>query len=206
MGYFPFFVELSGEEGLIVGGGTVALRKVQKLLPYGPRLTVAAPELCPELRAIPGLTLVQEPFVPAMLSGKRFVISATGDRAENRRIAQLCRAQDILVNVVDDKEACTFLFPALVKKGELSIGISTGGASPTGAVYLKEQISRLVPDNFDELLAWLASLREPVKAVFPEERRRAEVFSRLFAASLERGRPLEGEELQKLLSPEERGR
>lgn len=204
MSYFPFFVELSGQEGLIVGGGTVALRKVEKLLPYGPRLTVAAPELCPALRGNPALRLVESSFAPSMLEGKRFVIAATDDLGENRRVAALCRERSIPVNVVDDRESCTFLFPALVRKGDLSIGISTGGASPTGAIYLKEQISRLVPDRFDELLVWLASLREPVKERFPEEHRRAEVFARLFAAGMEAGRPLEAEELEALLSGEER--
>lgn len=204
MSYFPFFVELSGQEGLIVGGGTVALRKVEKLLPYGPRLTVAAPELCPALGEIPALRLVQSSFAPPMLEGKRFVIAATDDPGENRRVAALCRERSIPVNVVDDREACTFLFPALVRKGDLSIGISTGGASPTGAIYLKEQIARLVPDRFDELLVWLASLREPVKKRVPEERRRAEVFARLFAAGMEAGRPLETEELEALLNRGER--
>ena len=58
MAYFPFFVELDGADGLITGGGTVALRKIEKLLPYGPRLTVAAPEIAPEMETIPGLTLL----------------------------------------------------------------------------------------------------------------------------------------------------
>ncbi len=64
MAYFPFFVELSGKKGLIVGGGTVALRKAEKLLPYGPELTLAAPRLLPGLEALPGLTLLRCPFGP----------------------------------------------------------------------------------------------------------------------------------------------
>ena len=137
MGYFPFFVDLEGQPGLIVGGGTVALRKADKLLPYGPHLTVVSPHILPELERIPGLTLSRREFSPADLDGMLFAIAATDDRGLNRRIAELCRERHIPVNAVDDREACSFLFPALVKRGDLSVGISTGGASPTAAIWLK---------------------------------------------------------------------
>lgn len=198
MGYFPFFMELERQEGLIVGGGTVALRKVEKLLPYGPRLTVAAPELLPALEAIPELTLLRRPFGPDLLEGKLFVVVATDDRALNRRIAAECRYRRIPVNAVDDRDACTFLFPALVKRGDLSVGISTGGASPSAAVYLKDRIAGLLPDDFGALLAELDALRPAVKAALPEEARAA-AFSRLFAARLAAGRPLEEAELRAIL-------
>ena len=119
MGYFPFFVDLEGQPGLIVGGGTVALRKADKLLPYGPHLTVVSPHILPELERIPGLTLSRREFSPADLDGMLFAIAATDDRDLNRRIAELCRERHIPVNAVDDREACSFLFPALVKRGDL---------------------------------------------------------------------------------------
>lgn len=76
MAYFPFFVDVSGGDGLIVGGGRVALRKIEKLLPYEPRLTVCAKTFLPEIEAVPSLTLVRGPFQPSMVEGKLFVISA----------------------------------------------------------------------------------------------------------------------------------
>ena len=191
MAYFPFFIELEGREGLIVGGGPVALRKVQKLLPYGPKLAVAARDILPEISAISGLTLLRQSFSPGLLAGRDFIIAATDNRALNREIADLCRERHIPVNAVDDREACTFLFPALVKRGDLSIGISTGGSSPTAAVYLKEQISTLLPENFGPLLAWLDARRKIVKAALPDEHRRSACFARLFSACLEAGGPRE---------------
>ncbi len=142
MGYFPFFMDLEGREGLVVGGGAVALRKLQKLLPYGPRLTVAAPELLAEIEALPGLTRLRRSFAPAMLEGKGFVIAATDDREVNRGIAALCRERGIPVNAVDDKEQCTFLFPALVKRGYLTVGVSTAGASPSAAAWVGRSVCR----------------------------------------------------------------
>ncbi len=204
MAYFPFFVDLTGKEGLVVGGGAVALRKLEKLLPYGPHLTAAAPAFLPEIQMMESVTCLETPFTYTLLQGKDFVIAATDDLSLNRRIAAFCREKGILVNVVDDQESCTFLFPALVKRGELSVGISTGGASPSAAVYLKERISEALPERFGEILDYLASLREKVKLLIPEEGRRAGVFKALFTACMERGRPLEEQEMQAILEREER--
>lgn len=190
MAYFPFFIDLTGADGLIAGGGTVALRKIEKLLPYGPRLTVAAPEISAEIRAIPGLTLLHRALLEEDLPGRSFVIAATDKRGTNREIAVLCRQRGILVNAVDDREACTFLFPALVRRGELSVGISTGGASPTAAVYFKKQIEGLLPERTEELLDFLDGQREHVKGEIPEEWKRSQVFAALFQACMEVQRPL----------------
>lgn len=203
MAYFPFFIDISGGDGLIVGGGRVALRKIEKLLPYEPRLTVCAKTFLPEIEAIPGLTLVRGPFTPALIEGKLFVISATNDNSLNSEIAALCREKHIPVNVVDDREKCTFLFPALVKRGPLSVGISTGGASPSGAVYWKREIDRLIPQDAGELLAYLDGLRKTVKGAVRDEKRRAEIFAVLFDACRSEGWPLPEETLERLLSGEE---
>lgn len=190
MGYFPFFMELEGREGLVVGGGAVAARKVQKLQLYGPRLTVAAPEILPEIAELPGVTLLRRAFAPGMLEGKCFVIAATDSREVNRGIAALCRERGIPVNAVDDKEACTFLFPALVKRGDLTVGVSTAGASPSAAAWVGRRVSERLPEDFGELLDYLASLRPMVRKRVAEENRAA-VFARLFSDCMEQGFPLE---------------
>ena len=146
MGYFPFFVDLEGREGLVVGGGAVALRKLQKLLPYGPRLTVAAPELLAEIEALPGLTRLRRSFAPAMLEGKGFVIAATDDRALNREICRQCREREIPVNSATSREDSTFLFPALVRRGRVCVGISTAGTNPAAAAYLRGFLEGWVPE------------------------------------------------------------
>lgn len=199
MVYFPFFMDLSGQDGLIVGGGTVALRKIQKLLPYGARLTVCAPELLPEIGQISGLTLLRQAFEPDLLDGRDYVIAATDDRTLNHQISGLCRRRGIPVNVVDDREACTFLFPALVRRGDLSIGISTGGASPSAAVYVKEQISSLLPEDLGPLLEYLDGLRDSIKEALPDGRARARFFARLFDVCIQTGWPLSEARLREML-------
>lgn len=199
MAYFPFFVELEEQEGLIVGGSTVAQRKIEKLLPYGPRLTVCAPDISQAIWAIPGLSLVERAFTPELLEGKTFVIAATDDPGLNHHISRLCRGRRIPVNVVDDREYCSFLFPALVKRGPLCVGISTGGASPSAAIYWKKRIDALVPEDTGDLLDYLNGLRERVKQAVPDEMARAEIFSILFHTCVEHGWPLSDETLDGLL-------
>ena len=185
MGWFPFFIQLEGARGLLVGGGRVALRKAEKLLPFGAQLTVVAPRICPPLAVLPGLTLCRRAFADSDLSpAPDFVIAATGDRALDRRIAALCRARRILVNVVDDPAACGFYFPALVQRGRLCIGISTGGASPTAAAWLRQKIEALLPPGFDGILDRLAARREAVKAEGGSEAKRAERLQQAFALEL----------------------
>lgn len=199
MSCFPFFMEIGGRPALIAGGGTVALRKIEKLLPYGPRLTVAAPDISAEIEALPGLRLLRRPFRPGDLEGMAFAVAATADRAVNRRIAALCRARSIPVNVVDDPAACTFLFPALVKRGELSIGISSGGASPSAAVFVKDRVEALLPDHIEDILDFLKAVRPGVKAALPEEEVRARAFAALFRRCLEEGRGLTAPEIEDCL-------
>lgn len=185
MPWFPMFVQLKGADALLVGGGTVALRKAEKLLPYGPRITVVAPDIIPELAALPGLALCRRPFEESDLQGTlALVIAATDDTALNRKIAALCREKRIPVNVVDDPEACGFLFPALVRRGRLSVGISTGGASPTAAVWLKERIESILPPHFGAALDRLEALRPALKAQIPEEHDRAARFRAAFEREL----------------------
>ena len=192
MSYFPFFVELEGRRGLIVGGGTVAARKAEKLLPYGPELTVVAPEISEETAGL-GVELLRRSFEEKDLDGVHFVIAAATPEVD-RRVAALCKERGLPVNVVDAPSHCTFLFPALIQRGKLSVGISTAGASPTAAVYLKEQMEAALPPDLEELLDYLEALRPKLKATIPQQGRRAGVFRALFRACMAAGRPLEEEE------------
>ena len=197
MAYFPFFVELEGASGLVAGGGNVALRKVEKLLPYGPRLTVIAPRIDEKILAMPGVVCLRRAFEPADLEGKDFAVAAAGDREVNHWISRLCRERKIPVNVVDDKEASSFLFPSLIKRGELSVGISTGGSSPSAAIYLKERFAEAVPENLPEILDFLAGERANIRQAVSCGGRREALMKELFWACMEQGGPLTREEVRR---------
>lgn len=91
MSYFPFFMEIAGKGCLIAGGGSVALRKAEKLLPFGVRIMAVAPMFCEEFRELDGVRRVERPFIPEDLEGMMFVIGATNDSAVNAEISRLCR-------------------------------------------------------------------------------------------------------------------
>lgn len=194
MACFPLFQDLSHKKIAIIGGGTVAARKAEKLLPFGPEITVIAPEILPELSALPVMAVLR-PFQDSDITPQLFcVIAATDDRALNRHIYEFCRSARIPVNTVDDPALCTFLFPSLVKRGPLTVGISTSGASPTAAIWIRRQLEELLPDNTEEILLWLQSQRDAVKAAVPTEQQRTACQRKLFAACMERGGPLSPEE------------
>lgn len=198
MAYFPMFIDLENKKVLVVGGGMVAFRKVQKLLSYGAKMTVISPEIVDNFEKIQGLIIKKRQLEMKDLEQDDFeiVIAATDEKVLNRQIAQCCREQNIPVNVVDDQEQCSFIFPALVQQGNLSVGISTGGASPTAAIYYKERIQEMVPDNIEEILDWLEEKRQQLKKQIPEQAKRAGVFRKLFDACLEKGEPLTEVEMQ----------
>lgn len=152
---FPFMQDIAGKSCLLAGGGRVALRKAEKLLPFGVRLFVCTREVCTELAP----HLRADEYSPALLDGMDFAVAATDDRALNARIAADCRARHIPVNSVDDKENCDFYFPALIVRGNVTIGISTGGESPALAAALREYIGRLLPEDLENIAAQAAQRR-----------------------------------------------
>ena len=131
--YFPIFIDLSDKEILMVGGGTVAARRVKSLCGFARQVTVVAPAICDAIRDLQTeypVKMVQEPFAEALLdSADRFgmVLAATDDAALNERIAQMCHARGILVNIASRKEACDFYFPSIIRRDPVVIGINASG-------------------------------------------------------------------------------
>ncbi|MGN0290130.1 MAG: bifunctional precorrin-2 dehydrogenase/sirohydrochlorin ferrochelatase [Lachnospiraceae bacterium] len=200
MTLFPFFVDIEGREGLIIGGGRHALDKVNRLLPYGPRLRLIAPEFKIELEQNPALELIHRDFRDEDLDTcPAFVIVAGEDIQENHRISALCRERKIPVNVVDDREYCDFIFPSLIAHGNLSIGICTGGASPATGVLLKRRIEAQIPDNIEKILDFLYEKRPVIMESIPDKKRRYAFYYQLSEYCMEKNRALTEEEFDKLL-------
>ncbi len=105
-----------------MGGGRIAAHKAEKVKPFGAKITIIAPDIMDKLKQDPAFMCEERPFVPEDIEGCAFVIAATDDRELNHRISALCQEKGILVNVVDDKDYCGFLFPSLVKEGKTDRG------------------------------------------------------------------------------------
>lgn len=185
--WFPFFENIAGKTFLIVGGGEVAKRKVRQLRQFSARVLVIAPEtdIAPEK----GIEVRHRSFEEEDLERGDYVIAATADRELNRRVALLCREQALPVNVVDDPALCTWQFPALVHRGDLTVGISTGGTSPAYAGVLRQQLEEAIPDNIEEILLCMESLRLLAPEYIQEQKIRRklhrEVLTKLLAGELD---------------------
>jgi precorrin-2 dehydrogenase/sirohydrochlorin ferrochelatase len=188
VGALPYIicVDLDDQVTCVVGGGKVAARKVESLLEAGAIVHVIADHLCDDLRAKLGekpptgrLVWHEGPYQQNLPAGSRLVIACTDNREVNRRVREDCRISRALCNVVDDPELCDFIVPAVRQVGRVQIAISTGGASPTLARDLVEQIMPEVDSTVADLAQLLAEVRLEVQAEIPDTRRRKECFGEL---------------------------
>ena len=180
MSYFPAFIDLQEEKKiLIVGGGKTALHKVKVLLPFNVSIDVVEIFMNEELVELgkkeEKLTLYKKSFYDEMISPDVYhlVIAATNNRVVNHRISTLCKAEKLLVNVVDDPEECTFIFPSIVKRGDIICGISSSGTCPPVTQYIKEKLYDLLPDNIGDITEHLGILREQMKEDIPDHKQRS---------------------------------
>jgi len=202
MSYFPFFMEIKDQHCLVVGGGMVALRKIEKLLPFGVKITVVSPAFCSEVEEMEGIIRICRKFEQNDINGKLFVIGATDDEDVNGEISALCREKNVPVNIVDDPKKCTFFFPALVKEGEFVAGFSTGGGSPLAAQFIRKKVEDAVPEGFGQVVEVLSSVREQVKAEIHDIRKREKVFKEIFALALQKAGNITEKEMNEIIRKE----
>lgn len=131
--------------------------------------------------------------------GMDLVICASSDRKLHREIAAYCKMHRIPVNLADNQEESTFLFPALVRQEDVVLGITTGGNSPAASRYLREYIDKQLPRGIGRLVQQLGSFRGLVKEALPEQRMREEVFTRLFFYGLEHGGELWEDDVRRMI-------
>ena len=132
--------------------------------------------------------------------GKAFlVVAATSNREENHHIAELCHAYNVLVNVADSEEESSFIFPSVVRKGDISIGINSGTGSPTVSKHIRKQIEKAVPDYYADIAVFMGKLREYVKANFKEESQRRYILKTAAAEAFAEERVLTQKEIEEII-------
>ena len=161
--YYPVFLNINEKRCVVVGGGQVALRKVQTLLEYGAKVDVISPEICPELAAIIGIHVSRRQYQPGDLKGAFLAIVATDNHGINHQIAQEARSQAVLVNVVDDAEYCDFILPSLVRRGDMTIAVSTAGRSPALARKLRTRLEHDFGEEYAALVGLIDEVRRELK-------------------------------------------
>lgn len=181
--FLPLFVDLRGRSCLVVGGGTVAARKVDALLTVGAAVDVVAPALGTALAGLAQAGHIvhhAREFAVTDVDGRVLVIAATGTRAVNAGVAAAAQAAGRLVNVVDDPALSGAIFPSIVRRGELTVAVSTGGAAPVLARLVRARIEALLAPSLGELTAlaarWRADVQRRLAALGPRRRFWERVF------------------------------
>ena len=170
MDHFPLFARIAHQPCLVVGGGVVALRKARELLRAGARVTVNAPELHPGIRELAragALRVEQRPFTASLVAESLLVIAATDDRDINAAVAAAAAERHRLCNVVDDGEASSFIFPAVVERSPVIIAISSGGHAPVLARLLRQRLDQWLPAGIGALARWAGQWRDRVRDALP---------------------------------------
>lgn len=204
MAYFPMFVDMTERECLIVGGGNVAYRKVMVMLDFGAKVTVVAEDICEELRkliagdranngwfssdAADRITIIKRKFEQKDCDGMEMVIAATDDNALNHEIAEYCKAKGIMVNAVDQKADCSFIFPSYIKEKNLVAAFSSSGNSPVLTQYLKGKEQEILTPFLGELNEYMGQIREKVIAQYDTQAGRKRVFKEILCAAIDNGR------------------
>ncbi|MBX6333263.1 MAG: bifunctional precorrin-2 dehydrogenase/sirohydrochlorin ferrochelatase [Gemmatimonadaceae bacterium] len=167
MSGYPVVLDGESIDALVVGGGSVAARKVRALLDAGARVRVVAPAIGEPLRAMARAdarcTLVERSYESSDLDGATFVVAATSDRALNAAIAAEARCAPRLVNVADDPDAGNCVTVAVHRAGDLVIGVSAGGV-PGAAARIRDAIAARFDDRYAAALRALAALRRRLLA------------------------------------------
>jgi uroporphyrin-III C-methyltransferase/precorrin-2 dehydrogenase/sirohydrochlorin ferrochelatase len=171
MDYLPLFVDVRDRQVAVVGGGVVALRKIEHLLKAHARVRVVAPALCADLDSYRTLGRIEYrpvPFSSSQLDGALLVIAATDDESVNDAVAAAARERGVLANVVDDAARSTFIFPAIIDRSPLIVAVGTAGSSPTLARRVRTQIEALLPERLGALAQYAGRWRHAVRAALPE--------------------------------------
>ncbi|MFQ5965954.1 MAG: bifunctional precorrin-2 dehydrogenase/sirohydrochlorin ferrochelatase [Candidatus Scalinduaceae bacterium] len=177
--FYPVYLDVNDKKCVIIGGGNVAYRKACSLREAGADVTVISPDTCPEMTKKKGLTLINESYNERFLDDAMLVIAATDDEEINRKVSMDAGKRNIIVNVVDRPELCSFIVPATVNRGDLCISISTGGASPALARNIRKELEVVFGSEYGAYIDLLTKMRNVAMSTVKDDAKRRRILQRL---------------------------
>lgn len=178
MSFFPMYMDMKELKVLVVGGGTIATEKLEKLIDFTKEITVIALRVEEEAKKLIDentLMLHKRAYEVGDIKGFDIVIVATDTVLLHKEIYEESRGSRVLVNSVDNTDYCDFIFPSYIQKGDLTIAFSTGGASPAFAKQIRRHFEKIIPDSVGEFLQKMKSLRSEI----PKGKERMKYFDTL---------------------------
>jgi precorrin-2 dehydrogenase/sirohydrochlorin ferrochelatase len=164
--YYPIFLNLQGKKCVVVGGGEVAFRKVERLLESGADVTVVSPTLDPRLAQLARrrtIHTIERNYRSGDLKGAAIAIAATDIKGINHKVAEEARKVKALVNLVDDPEPSDFIVPSFFRKGDLIVAVSTGGQSPALARKVRSRLEKTIGEDYALLVPMIGDVRRTLK-------------------------------------------
>ncbi len=184
---FPVFLNMQERNCLVVGGGQVAERKVLNLLEYKANITVVSPEVTDNLKQLitrHSIVWYNREFIPDDLENMSLVFVATDTGSVNQEVASLCREKGILINAVDDPPNCDLYIPSILKRGSLTVAISTEGKSPAYAARLRRELEHIITEDHGKLVDILGEQRDRVKETVDDIEVRRAIFQAMANSDL----------------------
>ena len=182
MAKYPIFLELSGRRVIVIGGGTVAVRKAQSLLAAKARLVVVAERIDKMMTALcksKNAKLIKSKYSKEYLTEAVLAIAATNNHELNKQIYKDCQELEVLCNIVDEPEFCDFYVPAVVKCGDLQIAVGTEGYCPAYAGHIRKKLEKIFTEENGRFLAELQRIRQKIIDEIPEPAERKTVLGLL---------------------------
>ncbi len=161
-GFFPIFINLNKFPCLIVGGGKVAYRKVLSLLDFNANITVISPKFCKpliELANADEIKIINKSYSEKYIKNFKIVVSATNNKKINQTVYNDCVNEDILINVVDEPLFCDFIMPANVKRGDLTISVSSQGRAPFYVKAIRKKLETIISPTYSEIIQLASQFR-----------------------------------------------
>lgn len=161
--FFPLFFKLNGQKVLVVGGGSVAVRKVRQLLNFGAEITVISPELAEELQELVTknkLKWIEREYSSSEAGDYSLVIATTDDNEVNLHIYNDSVSKNIPINIVDKPELCTVFFPSIVSRGDMTIAIGSDGRAPFFTRAVRKELEKLIPQEYEKKVELSGIFRE----------------------------------------------
>jgi precorrin-2 dehydrogenase/sirohydrochlorin ferrochelatase len=191
MKYYPVNLNIAGKKVLVVGGGSVASRKVERLHEREADITVIAPEISEEIKKLAdkkALKIVEREYKTGDEKGSFAVFCAVSAEEENSRMEkklyERCVKKNILINIADKPDFCTFTLPALVSRGEFDIAIFTSGHSPRLARKIREDLEKVYGEEYDTYVKILGFIRKEIKLKKYPQSKNQELFEELINSDL----------------------
>ncbi len=188
--FYPMFVDLEGRRCVVVGGGPIATEKVEKLLLHGAAVRLVSPQVTSELARMIDAGEIAEyrerTYRPEDLEGCFLVIAATNLDPINRMVWQDAEARNMVCNVVDVPPLCNFIVPSIVRRGELALAISTGGASPVVAKHIRRQLDEAYGPEWEALVDLLRNVRDELKERYLDMPSRRDAVEQLMETDIVR--------------------